>query len=193
MKKAFQEYGSARHPYNPKVAIIMIGGRRHRTKFFPTEAASSDQHGNPRPGTVVDRGVTSIYGTQVLATFFPNTAKIFSLDFDFFLQSHYCMQGTARPTHYYVIHDEIGFGADEIQGVTNALSYMFARVTRAVSLPAPAYYAKLACKRGMSYLHSLEAHDSDDWEERFVATYRDAEKLWQGGPGEGIKDTMFYL
>ena len=36
-------------------------------------------------------------------------------------------QHTARPTHYYVIHNEIDFKADEIQGVTNALSYMFAQ------------------------------------------------------------------
>lgn len=39
------------------------------------------------------------------------------------------MQGTTRPTHHYVICDEIGSEANEIQGVTDALSYMFIRAT----------------------------------------------------------------
>ena len=71
---------------------------------------------------MVDRGVTAIY------------------DFDFFLQGsiyissyHYIvpqahtfiahggLQGTTKPTHYYVVHDEIKFGADELQGLTNAV------------------------------------------------------------------------
>jgi eukaryotic translation initiation factor 2C len=125
-----------------------------------------------------------------------------STDFDFFLQAHYGVQGTLRPIHYYVIHDEIGFKADQLQGLTNALCYTFARVTRAVSLPAPANYAKLACDRGRSYLHSLLQGISEDnitasgsagEQEQLLATYREAEKLWHGGPGKGIKDTMFYL
>ena len=28
-------------------------------------------------------------------------------EFDLFLQAHYDLEGTIRPTHYYVIHDEI--------------------------------------------------------------------------------------
>jgi len=184
IKKAFKKYGNPKQPYLPKVSII-ICGKRHHTRFFPTEAGFSDQNGNPRPGTVVDRGVTAVY------------------DFDFFLQAHYGLQGTVRPTHYYVVHDEIGFKADQLQGLTHAVSYTFARATKAVSLAAPAYYADLACERGRSYLHSLLQGISEDTattatgsageEEQLLATYREAEKLWHGGPGEGIKDTMFYL
>ena len=43
------------------------------------------------------------------------------------MPAHRGVHGTARPTHYYVIHNEIDFKADEIQGVTNTLSYMFAQ------------------------------------------------------------------
>jgi hypothetical protein len=53
--------------------------------------------------------------------------------------AHGGLQGTTRPTHYYVVHDEIGFGADELQTLTNSVSYMFARATKAVSLVSPAY------------------------------------------------------
>jgi eukaryotic translation initiation factor 2C len=124
-------------------------------------------------------------------------------EFDFFLQAHYGLQGTVRPTHYYVVHDEIGFNADRLQSLTHAVSYMFARATKPVSYAAPAYYADLACERGRAYLHKLfqgisegggtTATGTTNEEEQKLATFREAEKLWHGGPGGDLKDTMFYL
>lgn len=46
-------------------------GKRHHTRFYPVEEANADHNGNPRAGTVVDRGVTAVY------------------HFDFFLQGEY--------------------------------------------------------------------------------------------------------
>lgn len=65
--KAFQAFSTPKGKYRPKLTII-ICGKRHHTRFYPTEEDSAAGDGNPRPGTVVDRGVTAIY------------------DFDFFLQ-----------------------------------------------------------------------------------------------------------
>lgn len=102
-----------------------------------------------------------------------------------------------------MVHDEIGFKADLLQALTNAVSYMFARATKAVSLAAPAYYADLACERGRAYLHRMfqgisdggatTASGSAGEEEQERAAFAEAEKLWHGGPGGEIKDTMFYL
>lgn len=61
MVKAFESFGNAKQPYKPKLTII-ICGKRHHTRFFPAESQFADQNGNPRPGTVVDRGVTAVYG-----------------------------------------------------------------------------------------------------------------------------------
>lgn len=36
--------------------LLFLAGKRHHTRFFPTEAANADQNGNPKAGTVVDRG-----------------------------------------------------------------------------------------------------------------------------------------
>ena len=73
MRVAFKKFDTATQPYRPKLTIVVCG-KRHHTRFFPTDANNADRDGNPRPGTVVDRGVTAIY------------------DFDFFLQglSHFC-------------------------------------------------------------------------------------------------------
>lgn len=40
---------------------------------------------------------------------------------DFFLQAHTALQGTARPSHYVVILDEMKLGAEELQTITHHL------------------------------------------------------------------------
>lgn len=191
IRAAFTKFNTATNTYKPKLTIVVCG-KRHHTRFYPTSFDNADSKGNPRPGTCVDRGVTSIY------------------NFDFFLQAHGGLQGTTRPTHYFVVHDEIGFKADEIQELTHSVSYMFARATKAVSLVSPAYYADLACERGRCYLYGLlTGHSSVDTatstsagskskkgeiSEQEKQVMDEAKREWgKGVGGKALKDTMFYL
>ncbi|CDO74823.1 hypothetical protein BN946_scf184353.g4 [Trametes cinnabarina] len=187
MKAAFARFNTPQRQYNPKLTIV-ICGKRHHTRFFPTDAANAAQDGNPKPGTVVDRGVTAVY------------------EYDFFLQAHGGLQGTTRPTHYNVVRDEIGIGADLLQGLTNDVSYTFARATKAVSLVSPAYYADLACERGRCYILSLLQGISDSGttatsgsgQGEFEEVMTEARKLWRfdkspNAVGGAMKETMFYL
>lgn len=109
--------------------------------------------------------------------------------------AHGGLQGTTRPTHYYVVHDEIGFKADELQGLTNSISYMFARATKAVSLVSPAYYADLACERGRCYLQKLLVCLGSSGKSSSEEQVRqEAADLWHNGvSGQVLKDTMYYL
>jgi eukaryotic translation initiation factor 2C len=66
----------------PRISIIIVG-KRHHTRFYPTKVEEAD-NSNPQNGTVVDRGVTE------------------ARNWDFFMQAHKAIQGTARPAHYYV-------------------------------------------------------------------------------------------
>ena len=63
----------------PKINLMIVG-KRHHTRFYPTEEKYADMtsrvKGNPPNGTVVDRGVTMEKGH------------------DFFLQAHVALQGT---------------------------------------------------------------------------------------------------
>ncbi|KAG8690952.1 hypothetical protein FRC08_010309 [Ceratobasidium sp. 394] len=180
MQKAFSRFPTKDgKPYNPKLTIL-IAGKRHHTRFFPTKDEDADK-GNCKPGTVVDRGVTAIY------------------DFDFYLQAHSGLQGTTRPTHYTVVHDDNAFTADRLQGLTHGMAYLFARATRAVSLVPPAYYADLACERGRCYLTQLlntfegatSIRSGSSTEEEVV---NEAKRLWGKGPtGPGVQGTMFYI
>ena len=72
----------------PKITIIIVG-KRHHTRFYPTNDAHADlKHGgklklcNPRNGTIVDRGITMHKG------------------WDFYLQAHSAIKGTVSTVHY---------------------------------------------------------------------------------------------
>ena len=162
---------------------IIIVGKRHHTRFYPTKAVDADKSSNPRNGTVVDRGVTE------------------TRQWDFFLQAHSALKGTARPAHYYVVIDEIfrkravkapfKNTADVLEDLTHNMCYLFGRATKAVSICPPAYYADLVCERARCYLSGL-----------FDASPAPSDVSGQGGsivdPGDvrihaNLRDTMFYI
>lgn len=130
----------------PYITIIIVG-KRHNTRFYPTKKEDVDRSSNPQNGTVVDRGVTE------------------ARNWDFYLQAHTAIQGTARPAHYYTIYDEIfrcrmvqqpfRSAADIVEDLTHNLCYLFGRATKAVSICPPAYYADLVCERARCYLSGL--------------------------------------
>ena len=130
----------------PYITIIIVG-KRHHTRFYPTTVSDADSSSNPKNGTVVDRGVTEVR------------------NWDFFLQSHTALQGTARPAHYYIILDEIFTKrkvpppfqnvADVLEDLTHSMCYLFGRATKAVSICPPAYYADIVCERARCYLSGL--------------------------------------
>ena len=130
----------------PYITIIIVG-KRHHTRFYPTTVGDADSSSNPKNGTVVDRGVTE------------------ARNWDFFLQSHTALQGTARPAHYYIILDEIFTKrkvpppfqnvADVLEDLTHTMCYLFGRATKAVSICPPAYYADIVCERARCYLSGL--------------------------------------
>jgi eukaryotic translation initiation factor 2C len=103
LEQIFQTFKTI-DPKNPKyrpLLSIIICGKRHHARFFPTNSEPADRNWNTRPGTVVDKGVTSVSG------------------FDFYLQAHAGLQGSVKSTHYVVLYDESDLTADKVQqGVT---------------------------------------------------------------------------
>ncbi|KAJ2814523.1 argonaute 5, partial [Coemansia furcata] len=118
--------------YRPEITFLAVL-KRHNTRFFPM-GRDGDRTGNCVPGTVVDRSVTM-----------PGIT-------DFYLFAHAAIQGTSRPTHYYVLHDDAKFSADVIQQLTYHLCYTYAICTRSVSLVPPVYYAHRVADRARCHL-----------------------------------------
>ncbi|KAG4974367.1 hypothetical protein JHK87_031188 [Glycine soja] len=162
---------SLQEDYMPRVTFVVVQ-KRHHTRLFPAEHGSRDQtdkSGNILPGTVVD--------TQICHP----------REFDFYLNSHAGIQGTSRPTHYHVLFDENNFTADELQMLTNNLTYTYARCTRSVSIVPPAYYAHLAAFRARYY---MEGETSDSGSASGGRTANFEVKL--PSVKENVKDVMFF-
>ncbi|BEI84075.1 hypothetical protein CcaverHIS002_0406790 [Cutaneotrichosporon cavernicola] len=122
VKKAAASFGDPK--YRPKITFVVCA-KRHNMRFFSMSQKDQDRTGNLKAGFVVDQRVTHPFA------------------FDFYLQAHAGLQGTARPTHYIVLIDENGFNADKMQNLCNRLCYTYARATRAVSIVPVAYYADI--------------------------------------------------
>lgn len=70
--------------------LVICTVKRHHTRFYGKDQPKlHDKAGNPQPGVVFYDSVTS--GEKK----------------DFFMVSHRTLQGTARPTHYVVLENEI--------------------------------------------------------------------------------------
>lgn len=120
--------------YQPAITFVAVQ-KRHHTRFMPKDRKDGcGKCGNVPPGTIVDTTITH------------------PVHFDFFLCSHFGIQGTSRPTHYFVLWDDNSFDADALQRLTYGLCHTYARCTRSVSIPTPVYYAHHATKRAKSYL-----------------------------------------
>lgn len=188
LRKACGELYPAPHTKKglPHITIVVVG-KRHHTRFYPTKTEDADRSGNPKNGTVVDRGVTE------------------ARNWDFFLQAHTALQGTARPAHYYIILDEIFTNrkitppfhntADVLEDLTHCMCYLYGRATKAVSICPPAYYADKVCDRARRYLSKLF--------EMETPSQTPAQSLTGGGTTDAkaedvlihpdLKNTMFYI
>lgn len=160
----------------PRMTIVIVG-KRHHTRFYPTHhEKNADKYANPKPGTVVDRGVTE------------------ARNWDFFLQAHAAIQGTARPAHYFVILDEIfkhrysGNAANELEKLTHQLCYMHGRATRAVKVCMPAYYADLVCDRARQYLSQVYDNPGNDGPENLPQAPVETVRVHPD-----LRDSMFYI
>ena len=179
-------YYRKRNQYPPQFTLIVVA-KRHHTRFFTQGRERDKETGlwvsrkvNPVNGTVVDTGVTD------------------DQTWDFFLQSHTPLQGTARPAHYIVLLNQI-FGkpadgpkdckntADVVERITHNMCYMYSRATKAVSYCPAAYFADRACERGRVYLSRFFNRDPTQEGPVNKATDNDIKVK------EPLTDTMFYI
>jgi eukaryotic translation initiation factor 2C len=112
---------------------VVIASKRHHIRAFPISRDAQDQKGNPLPGCLIERDVTT-----------PN-------EFDFYLYSHIALQGTSRPVHYTVIYDSANSKPELLQNMIYEHCYQYMRSTTSVSLHPAVYYAHLASNRAKSH------------------------------------------
>uniref|UniRef100_A0A061QHS8 Putative argonaute n=1 Tax=Cupiennius salei TaxID=6928 RepID=A0A061QHS8_CUPSA len=163
--------------YQPGITFIVVQ-KRHHTRFMPQDPRDgSGKMKNIPPGTTVDTTVTH------------------PLNFDFFLCSHFGLQGTSRPSHYTVIEDDNEFTANDLQKLTYYLCHTYVRCTKSISTPAPVAYAHLAAYRARQHLVAQIEESSGSSETSGSGSYHalpqaviDAIKVV-----DGLKSTMYFV
>ncbi|KAH6616970.1 ribonuclease H-like domain-containing protein [Chaetomium tenue] len=176
IRQACRETYKAGKNSQPRISLI-VSVKRHQTRFYPTDPNHMHQRSkSPKEGTIVDRGVTNVRC------------------WDFFLQAHASLQGTARPAHYTVLLDEIfraKFGAkaaDVLEKLTHDMCYAYGRATKAVSICPPAYYADLVATRAR--IHKDELFDDGRTETGELSTRSTA---MARTVHDKLRNTMYYI
>jgi len=136
--------------YRPTITMIVVQ-KRHHARFFPASPQDADRSGNCPAGMVVETIITH------------------PREFDFYLQSQAGLQGTSRPTHYHILHDENKFTPDSLQELTYRMCYLQGRSTRSVSIVPAVYHADLVCFRARCHLLN-----PDSWSESSSGKGKDA-------------------
>lgn len=145
LRKACDEVYLAVKQSRPRITIVVVT-KRHHKRFYPTRLENADNSSNCMAGTVVDRSITE------------------ARSWNFFIMPHSALKVTAKPTYYFVVHDEIFRtnhrgstlgAADTLENVTQSLSYVSARSTKPASICAPVDYANLVRERARCYLSSF--------------------------------------
>lgn len=181
LQNGFQQFKKEKKIPNHRFRIsLIVCGKRHNTRFYPSRGDRADENSNPLPGTVVDRYVTD------------------SRDWDFYLQAHAALKGTAKPCHYVVLHDEVfestmvGDRSGALIRLTHNLSYMYGRASKAVSVCPPAYYADRACDRARMYLRGYYDNRNatpPNLQGQTLQQYFQARTRLH----QNLADTMFYI
>jgi eukaryotic translation initiation factor 2C len=90
----------------PSIKITaVVCTKRHHTRLYPDVNDEQHGNGNCKPGTLVDRSITSPY--------FIN----------FYLQSHNGIKGTAKPAHYWVLLNEMNISSYELQYLVRSTTH----------------------------------------------------------------------
>jgi eukaryotic translation initiation factor 2C len=119
-------------PWNGKITVV-IAAKRHHIRCFPTSKEAADVKGNPLPGCLVERDVTTPF------------------EWDFYLYSHIALQGTSRPVHYTILHDDGNHEPNRIENMIYEHCYQYMRSTTSVSMFPAVYYAHLASNRARAH------------------------------------------
>ncbi|QDS71257.1 hypothetical protein FKW77_000562 [Venturia effusa] len=170
----------------PKITVI-ICAKRHHIRFFPA-AGHGDRNGNPNPGTLIETGCTNPF------------------EFDFYLNSHSAIKGTARPVHYHVILDECKLGPMVLQQVTFEHCFQYMRSTTPVSMFPAVYYAHLASNRAKAHANKptvssgkKETHKGQGRKDEQTLSSSERGSLMEIPPlmplnnGQGIVSSMWYI
>lgn len=117
----------------PQLTFVVVT-KRHHTRFFPrhprdttlrphefnpsTKTLENNGNTNLAPGLLVDRVITAPRATPSPDSILPRDGVCPS-NYDFYLQSHQAIKGTARSAHYTVLKNSANFTVGQVQNLVS--------------------------------------------------------------------------
>lgn len=141
--------------YKPKLVFI-IGTKRHYKRIYEGfyDGSRDSKVYNLPPGSVVtDQRICRADVDQV------------------FVLAHSPFRGSAKPTEYSILANDVDASQDEIQGMILSLCYSHQIVNTAISIPEPVYQADELAKRGRKNFLTLKQFE-DSNSRLFTIPYR---------------------
>jgi eukaryotic translation initiation factor 2C len=172
IQKAITQVYAAEKTSKPKLLLICVV-KRSAARFFPKNFGDRDKNGNLFPGVVIDREVT------------------YERAYDWFMHSHFSLQGTPKPAYYVVLHDEICAPPDVVQRATYCQCFTYGRSLRSISVHPAARLADRTCNRARAYLRKYLLA-GEEWDNVFDQT-TNAKDAWNSDADIKLKDSMFYV
>ncbi|KAF8368718.1 hypothetical protein PRIPAC_86547, partial [Pristionchus pacificus] len=134
LREAAAEYASPVDDYTPHFIFVVATKRHHKRVYADGE-----------------RGLTNMAAMSVV----DDTITDPSL-FEFYMQSHTPIQGTAKPTRYTVLKNDVGATQDAMQSLMGALCFEHQISTNAISIPEPVYQSDEWAKRGANNMRIIK-------------------------------------
>ena len=133
--------------------VFVVTQMRTRTRLaVKSGGQGGEEWQNVTPGTVVDRDITGG-------------------NFEWYMIPHHALQGSARASHYHVLHNDACLTPDELQRFAFDLCHLYGRATKIVSRPAHLYYAHLAAALGPYYDAGYMERDVEHWDVQSMSSH----------------------
>eukprot|EP00921_Rhytidocystis_pertsovi_P007895 GHVQ01013068.1.p1 GENE.GHVQ01013068.1~~GHVQ01013068.1.p1 ORF type:complete len:875 (+),score=85.87 GHVQ01013068.1:341-2626(+) len=141
MRRWFESKGLPR----PSITVIATQ-KNHNTRFFPENCAPG-QGANLPPGYLLDNALSHLGGYE-----------------NFYLLGHAGIIGTSHPTRYFILLDDNKFAKGLLHQFCYNMCHLFARCTRACSLPSPCMYVNTMTEKAWKLIvHSRLLASSDEF------------------------------
>ncbi|CDW60961.1 Piwi domain containing protein [Trichuris trichiura] len=166
---------SLNEEYRPGITYVVVQKRHHARFMCKDESRAVGKGRNMPAGTVIDHRVTSADG------------------YDFYLCSHTGIHGTSKPAKYNVLYDDNNFNADTMQAIAYYLCHIYGRCMRSVSIPAPVYFAHLACYRSRDHAYFLTGSSNASYGSRQQSEQRNVDFTRAITVHDNIRLSMYFI
>ncbi|KHJ46927.1 PAZ domain protein [Trichuris suis] len=103
------------------------------------------------------------------------------------------VDGTSKPAKYNVLYDDNNLNSNTMQAIAYYLCHVYGRCMRSVSIPAPVYFAHLACYRSRNHSYLLTGGSDESFGSRARKEPNNVEFTRAVTVHDNMRSTMYFI